>query len=192
MPALTPAPYEAENAALRQRVAELEDQLAARQATLQGFYDSAPFMMGAAELAGDNVVIVSANRAAASFLAAPLEDQPDQTGVGLRHHQDLERVWVENFRRCLRVGAPVRFEYQPPQPGERWRRSADLGAAMPPRPPVAGYPDARDGRPGGYPAAQANAGFQKNPDCGLDRAGHDGGPGALPGGGRQCLFNQTG
>ncbi|MEY2816672.1 MAG: hypothetical protein RL275_135, partial [Chloroflexota bacterium] len=89
--------------------------------TLLGFYDSAPFMMGVAELDGDKTVTVSANRATSTFLAMQPKDLPGRTGIELGNPGDLEHLIVENYKRCQREGVPVRFEYNyPHSSGERW------------------------------------------------------------------------
>lgn len=98
--------------------------LEASQATLQGFYDSAPFMMGIAELDGDKTVAVSANRATAEFLAMPPKKVPGQSGVALGNPAEFERLWVETYRRCQREGQPAHFEYAYPHiNGSRWLRA---------------------------------------------------------------------
>lgn len=109
---------------VQQRTAELTQANAALQAskaTLLGFYDSAPFMMGVAELDGDKTVAVSANRATSTFLAMQPKDLPGRTGIELGNPGDLEHLFVENYKRCQREGMPVRFEYNyPNSSGERW------------------------------------------------------------------------
>lgn len=91
------------------------------QATLQGFYDSVPFMMGVAELEGDRSTIVSVNRAAGVFLKIHFEDLPGKSGMDLEIPVDLDRLFVENYRRCQRENMPVRFEYlYPHTTGQRW------------------------------------------------------------------------
>jgi len=109
---------------VQQRTAELTQANAALQAskaTLLGFYDSAPFMMGVAELDGDKTVAVSANRAMSTFLAKQPKDLPGRTGIELGNPGDLEHLFVENYKRCQREGVPVRFEYNyPHSSGERW------------------------------------------------------------------------
>lgn len=109
---------------VQQRTAELTQANAALQAskaTLLGFYDSAPFMMGVAELDGDKTVAVSANRATSTFLAMQPKDLPGRTGIELGNPGDFEHLFVENYKRCQREGVPVRFEYNyPHSSGERW------------------------------------------------------------------------
>lgn len=109
---------------VQQRTAELTQanvSLQASKATLLGFYDSAPFMMGVAELDGDKTVTVSANRATSTFLAMQPKDLPGRTGIELGNPGDLEHLIVENYKRCQREGVPVRFEYNyPHSSGERW------------------------------------------------------------------------
>lgn len=113
--------------ALQQARATLETRvqkrtaLRASQATLQGFFDSVPFMMGIAELDGEKTVVVSANHATTQFLGIQLEDLPGKTGKELGNPEDLEQLFVEYYRRCQREGAPARFEYEYPyRGGRRW------------------------------------------------------------------------
>ena len=109
---------------VQQRTSELMQANAAlqiNQATLQGFYDSVLLMMGVAELEGDKVSAVSANHATKSFLEMSLEDLQRQAEMELNSPQGFERVWIENYQRCLREGAPVRFQYEHPHSsGNRW------------------------------------------------------------------------
>lgn len=109
---------------VQQRTAELTQANAAlqsSQATLQSFYDSAPFMMGIAELDGDKTVAVSANRTTANFFRMQPEDLPGQTGMELSNPEDFERLWIESYNRCQREGVPVRFEYEYPHAkGRLW------------------------------------------------------------------------
>lgn len=85
------------------------------QATLRSFYNSAPFLMGVAELDGDRTMAVSGNRAAAEFFATRPEDLQGKTGIALGNPAEIERLWVENYRRCQRDGAPVHFDYEHPR-----------------------------------------------------------------------------
>ncbi|MBJ6725799.1 GAF domain-containing protein [Geomesophilobacter sediminis] len=101
----------------------LAEALRENQAALQGFFDSSPFMMGIAELEGDRPVVVSANRAVAEFIATRPELLTGLTCTELGNPAELQRIWVEAYRRCLREGAPVHVEYQLLRPqGMAWFR----------------------------------------------------------------------
>lgn len=115
-----------------------EQQVRESQATLQSFYDSAPMLMGIAELDGDRCVAVSGNPAAAAFFATTPGQLPGQTGPGLGNPAELERLWVESYRRSQDAGAPVKFEYEHPRPaGTCWLKATvafiGLGPAGRPR-----------------------------------------------------------
>lgn len=90
----------------------VEDELISSQATIQAFYDSAPFLMGIAELEGDKTIAVSGNRAMAEFLKIEVESIPGQTGYQLGNPDDFEKLWVENYRRCQKTGESSFFEYE--------------------------------------------------------------------------------
>jgi len=126
---------------VEERTAELMQinaALEASQASVQSFYDSAPFMMGIADLDGDRTVAVSGNRAIAEFLAQLPENLPGQTGSELGTPEDMERLWVDAYRRSQERRESVRFEYQFPHVnGLRWLAATttfiDIGAAGRPR-----------------------------------------------------------
>ena len=109
---------------VQEQTAELTRANAALQTSqtmLQGFYDSAPFMMGIAELDGNKTVAVSANRATENFLSIRPEDLPGKSGTELGNPEDFERLWVENYQRCQQQGVPAQFEYEYPHvSGTRW------------------------------------------------------------------------
>ncbi|HSL42413.1 MAG TPA: PAS domain S-box protein [Anaerolineales bacterium] len=103
---------------------QIEEALRDQQATLQGFYDSAPFLMGIAELNGDQIVAISGNRAAAEFFATDPLALPGKTGTGLGNSEDFERLWTEQYRRSQREGKPVQFDYEHLRfTGSRWLRA---------------------------------------------------------------------
>jgi PAS domain S-box-containing protein len=81
-------------------------------AALRSFYESAPLMMGIAELDGDRIVAVSANRATSEFFAKPPAAIIGQLWETLGIPPEVERHWIEQYRRSQREGTPVRFEYE--------------------------------------------------------------------------------
>jgi PAS domain S-box-containing protein len=85
-----------------------------QQASLSGFYDSAPFIMGIAELEGDRIVMISGNRAAGEFLATQPEDLVGRALTTFGTPEDVERLWVANYQRCRTDRSPVRFDYEFP------------------------------------------------------------------------------
>ena len=109
---------------VRERTAELtraNAALLASQAILQSFYDSAPFMMGIADLDGDSMIAVSGNRAMATFLAQQPENLPGYTSSQLGTPDGMNRLWVEAYRRSQERGETVKFEYEfPHTSGQRW------------------------------------------------------------------------
>lgn len=103
---------------------QMEEAIHAHQATLQSFYDSAPFLMGIAELDGDNIVAVSGNRAAAEFFATDPLALPGKTGTQLGNSEDFEQLWIEKYRRSQRKGQPVQFDYEHLRhDGSHWLRA---------------------------------------------------------------------
>ena len=98
-----------------------EENLRDRQATLKSFYDSAPFLMGIAELNGGQIVAVSGNRAAAEFFATDPLALPGKNGLELGNSEDFERLWIEQYRRSQKDGKPVQFDYEHLRfGGSRW------------------------------------------------------------------------
>ena len=98
-----------------------EEAARASQATLQSFYDSAPMLMGIAELDGEQIVAVSGNRAVAEFFGTIPDRLSGQAGPDLGTPADVERLWVECYRRSQETGTPVHFEYEHLRPtGACW------------------------------------------------------------------------
>jgi PAS domain S-box-containing protein len=99
----------------------IEVALQENQATLQSFFDSAPFLMGIAELDGDQTIAISSNRAMAQFYATRPETLPGKTGIELGNPPDFELLLVENYRRSQYDGLPCHFDYEYPHiNGSRW------------------------------------------------------------------------
>ncbi|MCB0805438.1 MAG: PAS domain S-box protein [Bacteroidales bacterium] len=98
-----------------------EEGLRQSQATIEAFYDSAPFLMGIAELDGDKTVAVSGNRSTAEFVNFNRESLPGKTGLELGNPKEFERMWVEQFKRCMSEREPSYFEYEyPHRNGSIW------------------------------------------------------------------------
>lgn len=91
------------------------------RATLQGFYDSAPMMMGLAELEGEHIVTISCNRAMADFFSTTPDALSGQTGIGPDTPPEVERAWADAYRRSLKSGTTERVELEFPCPdGPCW------------------------------------------------------------------------
>jgi PAS domain S-box-containing protein len=112
--------------------AQAEEKLRQSQSTLQSFYDSAPFMMGIAELDGDRTIPVSGNRAMADFFLHRSAELPGNSSTESGDPAEFERLSVETFRRTQGEGVPVSFDYEYPRhAGSRWLTvtSAFIGIA---------------------------------------------------------------
>jgi PAS domain S-box-containing protein len=106
---------------MRKRREEAERSLKESQAMLASFYDSSPFLMGISELDGENIVPVSANRAAGSFLGWDAQAVSGARARELGVPEQVARFWTEQYRESLRTGAVVRFEYEHPHaPAKTW------------------------------------------------------------------------
>jgi signal transduction histidine kinase/ActR/RegA family two-component response regulator len=99
---------------MRNRREEAERALKESQTTLQSFYDSSPFLMGIAELDGDDIVAVYGNRAAGDFFRIDPKAIAGIRGKEFGVPAPVDRIWVENYRRSLTEGTAVRFEYEHP------------------------------------------------------------------------------
>jgi PAS domain S-box-containing protein len=79
--------------------------------TLQGFYDSAPFLMGIAELDGDTIVAVSGNRAVADFFSVSPDALSGRMGRDFGNTPEMEKLWVNHYRMAQTQGRPVSFRF---------------------------------------------------------------------------------
>ena len=84
--------------------------------TLRSFYDSASLLMGVAELDGERIVPVSANRAAEELLGDRLAvtpgDEEPRRRTAPAAAGGLERELVRRYLESERVRRPVRFEHE--------------------------------------------------------------------------------
>ncbi|HEX9441461.1 MAG TPA: PAS domain S-box protein, partial [Roseiflexaceae bacterium] len=106
---------------------QMEEALRASEATLRGFYDSTPFLMGVIEIVVDDLVFIAVNKAGARRFDRSQEALRNQpfSAIGLNHEQLT--MWIDHCRQSLRSGGPVTFEYQRRLgSGTRWR-SATVG-----------------------------------------------------------------
>jgi signal transduction histidine kinase len=110
---------------MRKRREDAERAVKESQATLQSFYDSSPFLMGIAELEGDEITALYGNRATSQYFGREL-----QSGIRLKAPEmglpePIARLWIENYRRSQAEGQAIRFEYEDPGPtGRRWLSAA--------------------------------------------------------------------
>jgi DNA-binding response OmpR family regulator len=99
---------------MRSRREEAEAALQESQTTLQSFYDSSPLLMGVTELEGDKIVAIYRNAAATRFFD-PVGENADESSTRRVGRQEIDRVWLENYRKSQQEKLPIRFEYGHPQ-----------------------------------------------------------------------------
>jgi signal transduction histidine kinase len=111
--------------AMKQRREEAEQSVREIQATLQSFYDTSPFLMGIAEIDGEDFVGFHLNRATAEFFGVPAVAKiSGRNGIQLGMAQEINRIWVEHAKRSEVDGTAVRFEYEHPhRTGNCWLRA---------------------------------------------------------------------
>ena len=98
-----------------------EQSLQETQNTLQSFYDSCPFLMGVAEIEGENLVEIYGNSAAASFLGSAEHEIFNRTSKELGLTGGVSALWLERFRESQVENRSVRFEYEHPRAdGNYW------------------------------------------------------------------------
>jgi len=91
------------------------------QNTLQSFYDSSPFLMGVAEIDGENIVGIYGNSAAARFLGSAEREIFNRTSQEVGLPWAIAALWLERFRESQSEGGAVRFEYEHPRAdGDCW------------------------------------------------------------------------
>jgi len=100
--------------AMRKRREEAEKAVRESQTTLQSFYDSSLFCMGIAELENDDVVAVYCNRATAELFGTEVRTMAGRKWKDLGVPDSVERIWIEQYRRCQEQGSAVRFEFESP------------------------------------------------------------------------------
>lgn len=65
-----------------------------------------------AELDGDKIVAVSANQKVADFFGRASNDISGRSGLELGTPEEIERLWVEQYRRSQHEGKVITFEYR--------------------------------------------------------------------------------
>ena len=97
--------------------ARTERALRDHRAMLESFYETAPFLMGIAELDGDRIIAVSGNRASLEFFSGGNEQRPGIQASPEPPHD----LWGNNYRRSALENRPVHFEYEHSrEDGPRW------------------------------------------------------------------------
>ena len=100
-----------EDRRLAERALELTSQdLEDRNERLRAFFDSAPFLMGMAQITATDVVLVSGNTAAQRIFGTPIRRATPLAASSLP--TAIQNVWRERCDAALESSAPVRFEYR--------------------------------------------------------------------------------
>ena len=111
----------------QERTAALE----ASEATLRGFYDSAPVLMGVVEpLTDGDILHVYDNRAACEFFGVGPEGTQGRRASDLGASPETIATWLGHYREADAAGRPSRFEYAFDTPGGRqwlWVSVSPLG-----------------------------------------------------------------
>jgi len=132
-PAVSRALLEASERAERRRA---EAALKASEGTLRSFFDTAPFMMGIVELAGDGLRYPSTNLAAAQHLGttpeAPCAPMAGNGGMS----QAVAEAWVRNCQKAQGSQRPACFEYQE----ERAGKTSSVSVTVSQLPSIPGHP----------------------------------------------------
>jgi len=91
------------------------------ESTLRSFYQSAPMMMGIAEVAGDQLYYVSANPAAAAFFGREPEAMNNTNATEFGSPPEAIQESIDAFLEAKHTGKMTRREYQRNTPsGVRW------------------------------------------------------------------------
>jgi PAS domain S-box-containing protein len=88
-----------------------EQALRESQTTLQSFYDGTPLLMGLAEIAGEEVIVVHANAALGQFLGVPPEEIAGRTFASFGTPPQIQALWLGYFEQSRREGRGARFNY---------------------------------------------------------------------------------
>jgi PAS domain S-box-containing protein len=100
---------------------QAERALLQSDATLRAVYDSTPVCMGVVELAldGRNILHVYDNPITCRLFGLAPGGSENRLASSLGASPETVAVWIEHYRRAEAEGAPVRFEFEVPGPGER-------------------------------------------------------------------------
>lgn len=111
---------------------EAESTLKDRESLLRSFYRSSPLMMGIAEVKGDDILILTANEAAARFRGASSDALSGRLATQAGYSEEEVVTWLVHQRKSLEQRRPVRFEYQYPGPHADARIPRWLSAVVAP------------------------------------------------------------
>ena len=95
---------------------EAEQTLRDTQNTLQSFYDSCPFLMGVAEIDGQDIIQTYSNSATAAFFGVAEPEIRNRSGKDLGVPPAVTALWLERYRESQAEGHTVQFEYEHPRP----------------------------------------------------------------------------
>jgi PAS domain S-box-containing protein len=100
---------------------EAEAALRESEATLRGFYESAPTLMGIVELVDDDILHVYDNPTTCRFFGVRAESVEGRRASEIGIPPSAIAEWIAHYREAQRRGEPVDFEY-PHRDGEsrRW------------------------------------------------------------------------
>lgn len=101
--------------------AKKTDDLLSRENTLRSFFESAPMMMGIADIEGNDIRHVSDNPAAERFFGESDKYSRGKLASELGVSPENIALWIKHYREAEKTGIPVRFEYSHPDShGARW------------------------------------------------------------------------
>lgn len=83
------------------------------EAQLRSFFDSPGALRGIAELADDDILLVSANSGLAAAYGRPQYEMGRRMAKDLGVDQEMISTWIRNFQESQRTGQPVTFDYKP-------------------------------------------------------------------------------
>jgi diguanylate cyclase (GGDEF)-like protein/PAS domain S-box-containing protein len=105
---------------LSERLAQ-EAALRTAEQTLRSFFDSVSVLMGIVEIHGDDIVHITGNTEAATFLGVAMEQLPGTSSLALGMPADLIERWIQALRESALWERPVEFDYvQETAQGTRW------------------------------------------------------------------------
>jgi PAS domain S-box-containing protein len=90
----------------------VEQELLKSEYILRSFFDNASMMMGLGEVIGDDIRLISINRAAAEFLSSTPEAMHNQFLSRLNQLDEIRPLWIAHVQKSQRTGNPVQFEYE--------------------------------------------------------------------------------
>ena len=98
-----------------------EQLLRESDAILHSFYDSAPMMMGVVDILDNDILHLSDNAATTQFMGVTPGTTQRKLASELGMPQAYIEEWLNHYRECARIQAPVRFHYAHQTPREvRW------------------------------------------------------------------------